>query len=176
MGILNLISENFRRKSRTRLPADVVPYPLGYRGTLQHDNSLCTGCQTCGYVCSPAAITFDTSDPVSIGWNYFAEQCSFCDRCVQYCPTHAISFVAKSPIVTGDRSLHRLADRVYYQPCTRCGRPIIPLPMLSLVRMYGAGLPDEIAALNKLCEKCRSRAASERIKNGQTGKKIEAEE
>jgi len=173
MGILNLISRNFGKKSRTRLPADDVPYPLGYRGTLQHDNSLCTGCQTCGYVCSPSAITFDTSDPASIGWNYFAEQCSFCDRCVQYCPTHAISFIAESPIITGDRSLHRLADRVYYQPCARCGRPIIPMPVPVLALLYGNRLPEEIATLNKLCEKCRSRKASERIKEGQTGKKAE---
>jgi hypothetical protein len=48
--------------------------------------------------------------------------------------------------------------------------------MLSLVSMYGSSLPDEITTMNRLCEKCRSRAASERIKNGQTGKKIEVEE
>jgi hypothetical protein len=34
-----------------------------------------------------------------------------------------------------------------------------------LVRLYGNRLPEEIATLNKLCEKCRSRAASERIKD-----------
>jgi len=86
---------------------------------------------------SPAAITFDTSDPASIGWNYFAEQCSFCDRCVQYCPTHAISFVAKSPIVTGDRSLHRLADRIYIS-LARLRATAYPLAHVKLVSMYGS--------------------------------------
>ena len=176
MGILNLISRNIGRKSRTRLPDNAVPYPDGYRGTLQHDASLCTGCQTCGYVCSPSAITFDTSDPASIVWLYFAEQCSFCGRCVTFCPTYAISFLAESPIITGDRSLHRLADRVYYQPCARCGRPIIPMPLPVLALLYGNRLPEEIATLNNLCEKCRSRKASERIKDWQTGKKAEVKE
>jgi len=176
MGILNLVFRNFGRNSRTRLPADLVPYPEGYRGTLTHDGGLCTGCQTCGYVCSPSAITFDTSDPAFIAWQYFAEQCSFCGRCVEYCPTHAISFIAESPIVTGDRSLHRLANRVYYQPCARCGRPIIPIPVQALVRLYREQLPEEIKALNQLCEKCRSREASERIKEGQTGIKVKVKE
>jgi ferredoxin len=176
MGILKLISRNFGKNSRTRLPADLVPFPHDCRGTLQHDGSLCTGCQTCGYVCSPSAITFDTRDPASIVWQYFAEQCSFCDRCVQYCPTHALSFIPESPIVTGDRSLHRQEYQVVYQPCARCGRPIIPIPELALVRLYENRLPVEIATLNKLCEKCRSRAASERIKDGQTGKKTEVKE
>ena len=176
MGILNLISRNFGRKSRARLPADAVPFPDGYRGTLQHDASLCTGCQTCGYVCSPSAITFDTRDSASITWQYFAEQCSFCGRCVEYCPTHAISFLAEAPLVSGDLSTYRLADQIYYQPCTRCGRPIIPIPAPVLALLYGSRLPEEIATLNKLCEKCRSRKASEHIKDGQTGKKVEVKE
>ena len=176
MGILNIIPRNFGRKSRTRLPADAVPFPDGYRGTLQHDDSLCTGCQTCGYVCSPSAITFDTSDPASIVWLYFAEQCSFCGRCATFCPTDAISFLADSPIITGDRSMHRLADRIYYQPCAHCGRPIIPIPVPVLALLYGNRLPEEIATLNKLCEKCRSRKASEHIKDAQTGKKVEVKE
>ena len=173
MRILNLISRNFGKKSRTRLPAEVVPCPDGYRGTLQHVSSLCTGCQTCAYVCSPSAITFDTSDPGCIVWQYSAERCSYCGRCVEYCPTKAISFMAEPPIVTGDRSLHRLADKVFYQPCARCSRPIIPLPVPVITQMYQDRLPIEIKALNQLCEKCRSRTASEHIKEGLTGSKME---
>ena len=173
MRILNLISRNFGRKSRTRLPSEIVPCPDGYRGTLQHVGSLCTGCQTCGYVCSPSAITFDTSNPASIVWQYFAEQCSFCGRCVEYCPTHSLSFIEESPIVTGDRSLHRLADKVFYQPCARCRRPIIPIPTPVITQLYQDRLPEMIEGLNQLCEKCRSRTAGERIKEGLTGNKIE---
>ena len=170
MGIINLISRNFGRKSRTRLPSNVVPYPQNYRGTLQYDVNLCTGCQTCGYVCSPSAITFETSDPASIEWKYFAERCAFCGRCVQFCPTQAITFNAEMHIVTGDRSLHYLSGKVYYQSCNRCGRPIIPLPTASLMRLYKDRLPEQIAILNGLCEKCRSWTASEHIKYGETGK------
>ncbi len=176
MRILNLISRNFGRKSRTRLPAEVVPCPDGYRGTLQHVGSLCTGCRTCAYVCSPSAITLDTSDPASIVWLYFAERCSFCGRCAEYCPTNAISFIAESVIVTGDRSLHRLADQVFYRPCAHCDRPIIPMPATVLTHLYKDRLPEEIKELNRLCEECRSRRAGERIKEGQTGIKIEVKE
>jgi len=173
MRILNLISRNFGKKSRTRLPAEVVPCPDGYRGTLQHDVGLCTGCQTCSYVCSPSAITFDTSDPASIVWHYAAEHCSYCGRCVEYCPTKAISFVPEPPVVTADRSLHHLVAQVFYQPCARCSRPIIPLPEPVLTRLYQDHLPEKIEALNQLCEGCRSRIAVEKIKEGLTGIKTE---
>jgi formate hydrogenlyase subunit 6/NADH:ubiquinone oxidoreductase subunit I len=174
MRILNLISRNFGKTSRTRLPAEVVPCPDGYRGTLQHVSSLCTGCQACAYVCSPSAITFDTSDRASIVWQYSAERCSYCGRCVEYCPTKAISFMAEPPVVTGDRSLHRLVDKIFYQPCARCGRPIMPMPEPVLTQMYQDLLPKEIKVLNRLCEECRSRKAGERIKEGLTGMKTEA--
>jgi hypothetical protein len=50
----------------------------------------------------------------------------------------------------------------------------MPVPALTL--LYGNRLPEEIATLNKLCEKCRSRKASERIKDGQTGNTVEVKE
>jgi hypothetical protein len=84
--------------------------------------------------------------------------------------------MAESPIVTGDRSLHRLADQVIYQPCVRCDRPIIPIPVPVLTHLYKDRLPEEIEALNRLCEECRSRKAGERIKEGQTGNKVEVKE
>lgn len=174
MNILNVLSNNFGKKPRTRQPDDVVPCPEGYRGTLKHDGTLCTGCQSCAYVCSPSAITFDKGDPTFIIWQYNAEQCSFCARCVQYCPTHALSIIPETPVVTGDRSKHHLADKVYYKPCERCGRPIIPIPAPTLAILYQDHLTQEIEELNRLCDKCRSRRTSERIKEAHTGKKAGA--
>lgn len=173
MRILKIISRNFGKKSRTRLPTEVVPCPDGYRGTLQHVSRLCTGCQTCAYVCSPSAITFDTTDPASIVWQYCAKRCCYCGRCVEYCPTKAISFMAEPPVVTGDRSLHHLADKISYQPCARCGRPIMPMPEPVLTQLYQDCLPIEIKALNRLCEKCRSMTVVEHLKEGLTGIKRE---
>jgi hydrogenase-4 component H len=169
MGILNLIFRNGGRKPRTRLWAEVVPCPDGYRGTLQHAGCLCTGCQTCAYVCSPSAIRFDTSDPAFIIWRYSAEHCSYCGRCVEYCPTKAISFTPEPPAVSADRTLRHLADKIRYQPCARCGQPLIPLPNPVLTRLYQDCLPDKIERLNQLCEKCRSRTAGEQIKEALTG-------
>jgi hypothetical protein len=38
------------------------------------------------------------------------------------------------------------------------------------MRLYKDRLPEQIAILNGLCEKCRSRKTSEEIKDGETGK------
>jgi len=72
--------------------------------------------------------------------------------------------------------MHRLVDQVYYQPCTRCGRPIIPIPVPVLALLYGSRLPEEIATLNRLCEKCRSRKQVNISKMGKPAKKLEAKE
>jgi len=49
---------------------------------------------------------------------------------------------------------------------------MIPLPTASLMRLYKDRLPEQIAILNGLCEKCRSWKTSEHIKDGETGKNM----
>jgi hydrogenase-4 component H len=176
MGIFSALLHNLSRGARTRRPADVVPSPAGFRGLLQHDLALCTGCQTCAYVCSPAAITFTEESGCAITWRYFAEQCTFCGRCVTYCPTHALQFTETSPVVTQDREQHRIAHTVAYQPCERCGRPVIPLPEFYLRQQYGDPLPPEVLALRGLCESCRRRLASERLRRSFQGENQRAAE
>src|SRR5271166_1985060 len=165
MGILDIVRRNFGRRPRTRRPDDMPPRPPSFRGLIEQDPSLCTGCKTCMYVCSPKAISFTEQHDVGITWNFFAGQCSFCGLCVQYCPTHAITNFGKLPPVTGDQSLLRVTHEILYQPCTGCGRPIIPIPEAALEQVYGGALTDLEAEQRALCQECRRKAASRHIRD-----------
>jgi hydrogenase-4 component H len=169
MGILNILSRNFGRRSRTRKPADRVPYPHHFRGELVHAVELCTACGTCAYVCSPGAIRLEGDDG-GVMWRYDAGRCTFCGRCVDYCPTRALSFANHAGPLAATRAEQVTADYVENQHCQRCGAVLIPLPPESLLRLYRSPAgADEAAALHRLCPSCRSRLASERVKSGLSG-------
>ena len=164
MSIFWILSRNSARGSRTRSPGDAVPYPLGFRGMITHDAARCTACRVCSYVCSPNAIAFEETDPRFVGWTYFAGRCTFCGRCVEYCPTRCLGFEDTMPPVTTDQSSHRVAHQVFYQPCARCGRPVISLPPQTLQALYGDPMPAGIPADVGLCERCRGKTAAKRLK------------
>ena len=164
MGILSILSRNSARGSRTRRPEAQVPFPAGFRGMITHDTAQCTGCRTCAYVCSPAAIAFSETVGCFVEWTYFAGRCTFCGRCVEYCPTRCLGSEETMPPVTSDQSAHRVTHRVSYQPCAHCGRPVIPLPLQTLRTMHGDPVPEGIAARQGLCERCRGRVAAERLR------------
>lgn len=168
MKILNILSQNLKQGSRTKSPAEDVPFPADFRGELHHNPALCTGCGTCAYVCSPGAITFEAGE-TSITWQYFAGQCTFCGRCVEFCPTDALTFSQNAPSIATQSMQMQTAHTVEYQPCARCGQPVMPMPEAYLSQIYGDSLPDDISARNSLCEKCRRRTTSERIKNSLLG-------
>ena len=166
MGILNILSRNFGRRSRTRLPADRVPYPPDFRGELAHRLEVCTACGTCAYVCSPTAIVLKKEEN-GVEWRYDAGRCTYCGRCVEHCPTRALSFENHAGRPVTDRAQQLTVDLVAYQHCTRCGAELIPMPPETLVRLYRSpeGAADA-AEMHLLCDRCRSRAVSERIKSG----------
>ena len=163
MRILSILSRNSVLGSRTRRPEDEVPCPTGFRGMITHDAARCTGCRTCAYVCSPSAIAFGQVDPASVEWSYFAGRCTFCGRCVEYCPTRCLGFEETMPPVALDQAVHRLTHRIAYQPCARCGRPVIPLPLQTLQALHGEDVPEVIVAQHGLCERCRGRVTAGRL-------------
>lgn len=165
MGILDIVRRNFGRRPRTRRPDDMPPRPPPFRGLIEQDPSLCTGCKTCMYVCSPKAISFTEQHDVGLTWNFFAGQCSFCGLCVQYCPTHAITNFGKLPPVTGDQSELKVAHEISYHPCSSCAKPIIPIPEEALAQVYGHALTDLEAEQNTLCPECRRKSASLRLRD-----------
>lgn len=171
MGILDILRSNLGRRPRTRKPGDTVPYPDVYRGQLGHETSRCTACGTCAYVCSPSAIVIrqEAGQPV---WTYNAGQCTYCGRCAAYCPTGAISLATYPTAVADDLQDFKIAHSVETVPCTRCGKPFIPLPAVMLVKMYGDPLPAEITAARHLCENCRNRIATRNLKEAVRGQLV----
>ena len=89
---------------------------------------------------------------------------TFCGRCVEYCATHCLHFEETMPPVAPDQAAHRVMHQVSYRPCGRCGRPVIPLPLQTLLALYGDPVPAGIAARQALCERCRGRTAAEGLR------------
>ncbi|HXX38822.1 MAG TPA: 4Fe-4S dicluster domain-containing protein [bacterium] len=165
MGIFNIVWRNLSHRARTRRPDDLPPRPAPFRGLIEQDASLCTGCQACAYVCAPKAISFDEAHEAGITWKFFAGRCSFCGLCVQFCPTHAIANRGTLPPVTGDQAELHVAHEISYQPCARCGRPIIPIPEAALEQVYGGPLSKLEIEQRELCQECRRKAASQHIRD-----------
>ncbi len=173
MSILDIVTRNFGIGSRTKKPTDMVEYPKAFRGALVHDPALCVGCKTCAYVCSPTAITFDTTPVDFVAWEYSSGQCTFCGRCVEYCPCHALRFHESAPPLAATRAQQVTRHAVYYQHCLRCERPVIPLPLPVLIRLYPNGLDEQTVQDQKLCEECRREMAGRRLKEAFEGMRKE---
>jgi hydrogenase-4 component H len=173
MNILNLLSQNFGQGSRTRTPGNSVPYPAGYRGRIEHALALCTGCGTCAYVCSPSAISIEENSAQVVTWKYTEDRCTFCSFCVAYCPTQALSIEAVSPTLLSERAQHYLSHAITLEPCRECGQPARSIPEMTLIRLYGDPLPEEIAAARGLCERCRQKVTGERFVKALVGKRGE---
>lgn len=169
MRILDVLLANTAKASRSRSPADLVAFPSGFRGELDHQAGLCVGCSTCSYVCSPGAIRIDCL-PEHIVWQYMAVQCTFCGKCVEYCPTKALSFQQQSPAnQVGSETAFTAKHGMAYHNCRRCGERIVPLPVPTLERLYGSALPEDLLGMMQLCEKCRNRTTVERMKGSLCG-------
>lgn len=56
-----------------------------------------------------------------------------------------------------------------YQPCERCGQPFVPLPAPVLARLSGGAVDPGMSSMMRLCEKCRSRVTSQRLKESFVG-------
>lgn len=90
MNILAMLGQNLRRGIQTlRFPAR-PPVTEGYRGLVQFDQNLCSGCAMCRFRCTARAITF-TAGKGTFTWSYDPGQCTFCGRCVDGCKEHALS-------------------------------------------------------------------------------------
>src|SRR5512133_248926 len=173
MGIFDILFRNTGQKARTLRPDD-VSIPEGYRGILEHNLSLCIGCKTCAYVCSPGAIRLD-AQPGGVAWQYQAARCTYCSRCAEYCPTGAIRLEAEAHqsalAETGSPVMDHLVE---VKHCARCGQPFNPLPVPILERLIGHEIRAvengafDMVSLMRLCEKCRSRVTSQRFKDSLT--------
>lgn len=105
MNIFNLLTENLTHHPVTLPFPEHPPTAPGYRGLVLFDPTLCTGCATCAFVCTSAAIKFKARRD-TYEWSYDAGQCTFCGRCVERCESQAIVMDSSSPpIYTAPGSL-----------------------------------------------------------------------
>jgi formate hydrogenlyase subunit 6/NADH:ubiquinone oxidoreductase subunit I len=96
MNVLSMLVENlFHGPVTLRYPV-APPIAPGYRGLVEFHPDLCTGCATCAFVCTSAAIKFKSRRD-SYEWSYDAGQCTFCGRCVDNCEAHAVTMECAPP-------------------------------------------------------------------------------
>jgi formate hydrogenlyase subunit 6/NADH:ubiquinone oxidoreductase subunit I len=89
MNILTMMWQNLRRGYQTLLfPARPKITPR-FRGLVQFDPTLCTGCGVCKMRCTSRAINIKPGKG-EFTWSYTPGQCTFCGRCVEGCIEHAL--------------------------------------------------------------------------------------
>jgi formate hydrogenlyase subunit 6/NADH:ubiquinone oxidoreductase subunit I len=98
MNILTMMWKNLLGGSRTVLFPARPKVTERYRGLVQFDPTLCTGCAVCKFRCTSRAITFKAGKG-EFTWSYDPGQCTFCGRCVEGCKTHALSQDSDTPPV-----------------------------------------------------------------------------
>lgn len=89
MNILTMLWKNFWGGSRTLLFPARPNVTQHFRGLVQFDPNLCTGCAICKFRCTSRAITYKAGKG-EFTWSYDPGQCTFCGRCVEGCIDHAL--------------------------------------------------------------------------------------
>ena len=89
MNILTMLWKNFWGGSRTLLFPARPNVTQHFRGLVQFDPGLCTGCAICKFRCTSRAITYKAGKG-EFTWSYDPGQCTFCGRCVEGCIDHAL--------------------------------------------------------------------------------------
>jgi len=89
MNILTMLWKNLWGGSRTLLFPIRPKVSAGYRGLVEFDPELCTGCAICRFRCTARAIEFRAGKGEFV-WSYDPGQCTFCGRCVEGCKSHAL--------------------------------------------------------------------------------------
>ena len=89
MSILSMLWKNVVSGSRTLLFPARPKVTQRFRGLVQFNPDLCTGCAICKFRCTSRAITYKAGKG-EFTWSYDPGQCTFCGRCVEGCTEHAL--------------------------------------------------------------------------------------
>jgi len=80
------IKNLFSKPVTVKYPEEPSPPPIGYRGLIVYDESLCIFCTKCEMVCPPGAIKFTYKDNGKKEFHYNPYLCIYCGECVRACP------------------------------------------------------------------------------------------
>ena len=103
------VTNLFSKPSTRQFPKFDVPAKPGYRGRLSYDPGKCTNCGLCIRVCSPSAITVETTvsddgDTEYITRRFDMTSCTFCATCEDFCDTGAIHLTTDYHMAVTDPS------------------------------------------------------------------------
>ena len=96
MNILTMLWKNLRRGYQTLLFPARPKVTARFRGLVEFDPALCSGCAICRMRCTARAIEFKAGKG-EFTWSYEPGQCTFCGRCVEGCKEHALSQDSECP-------------------------------------------------------------------------------
>ncbi len=147
------------------LPTALAPVPLpadAPYGTVQLDESACTMCQSCVWLCP--------TDALSIGEHksellFVESSCIQCGMCRSICPEDALQLMPRlDPLPRADarKVLHK-AEPFH---CTSCGEPFVAKSMMDrlLARIWGGRgvqASEEVLQLIALCSACQTQEIQE---------------
>src|SRR5664279_4802759 len=130
MNILAMLWKNLWGGSRT------MRFPLRpkvtqrFRGLVQFDPALCTGCAICKFRCTSRAITYQAGKG-EFTWAYDPGQCTFCGRCVEGCKAHALSQESACPPVYTTIGELKKSYTVARKPPAAKAAPAAPTPAIT---------------------------------------------
>jgi len=124
MRILSMLWQNLWGGSRTLLFPARPKVTERYRGLVQFDPALCSGCAICKMRCTSRAIDFKTGKG-EFTWSYDPGQCTFCGRCVEGCKEHALHQEEACPPVYTTIGELKKAYTVARKP--PAARPVTPV-------------------------------------------------
>ena len=139
MCILTMLWKNLWGGPRTLLFPERPKVTQRFRGLVQFDPELCTGCAICKFRCTSRAIDFKGGKG-EFTWSYNPGQCTFCGRCVEGCKDHALSQEpAPPPIYTSSGELRKsytVARKATVKPASVSG-PAAATPAASAAASGG---------------------------------------
>ena len=130
MNILVMLWKNLWGGSRTLAFPARPNVTERFRGLVQFDPKLCSGCAICKFRCTSRAIDFKGGKG-EFTWSYDPGQCTFCGRCVEGCKDHALSQQSACPPVYTTIGELKKSYTVARKPPAAKAAPAAPTPAIT---------------------------------------------